>query len=156
MNSLIQLAEEIYREENPELKMDCPSCVYELVENRFKQFIADNRHKIKQFCKTGKVEVGKQIREFKISESQISCTNCDCCYGRNGKSKKEYRTFCQEFSFFVNPTEDEINNKRALLCPHWIFGGYIDSELSKGLSIRSVMTPNCEDHERWYEKDSMA
>ena len=105
---------------------------------------------------TGENVLKKQIREFKVCEDLMSCTNCDYCYGQNGKSKKEYRVFCQEKGMYIDPTNDEENNERAKKCKHWIFCGYGTSEMAQGISIRSLMLPNCEQEPRWYEKDSIA
>lgn len=82
MVNVVQLAEEIYKEGNPESKMDCPSFIYELVANRFERFLDENKFKIKQFCKTGKGCIECNFTGYKTVYGNL--VNCECCNNIKG------------------------------------------------------------------------
>lgn len=89
----------------------------------------------------------KIVRTFVFDPEFVSCNTCavnyNCQAAIEGRTE---RTFCQEFSMPVNPSNIEGNKKTTRHCPHWN-----PAEVN-----RSVMRPQTPEHERWYEKDSIA
>lgn len=74
----------------------------------------------------------------------LSCVHCECNYSCVEKIKGVISpTFCQIFSFSVDPEEKERNKKRAQKC---------DKFVPRGLNRRWIITP---EYDCWYEKDSM-
>ena len=57
----------------------------------------------------------KQIREFSILESMMTCTNCCRCYSAETREK----TFCQAHSIVVDPSNTEYNHEFAKKCSLW-------------------------------------
>jgi hypothetical protein len=78
-------------------------------------------------------------RGFIFAGDYISCTHCAACYDRNDDP-----TFCQVFSQIVYPTKEPLNQYTAQRCPFWV---------PKGIDRSKVILP---EHDRWYEKDSIA
>lgn len=84
--------------------------------------------------------IRKQIREFSIMESEITCTNCCRCYSAIASNEK---IFCQVHSMRVDPNNTEYNHEFAKKCSQWTPG------------FTNIMIPHYDD-DRWYEKDSIA
>lgn len=61
------------------------------------------------------------------------------------KIEESERTFCQEYSFHVEPDNREYNNQKALGCNYWI-----PVKLP-----RSKVSTITKKRERWYEKEAL-
>lgn len=89
----------------------------------------------------------KIVRTFVFDPDFVSCNTCavnyNCQAAIEGRTE---RTFCQEFSMPIDPLKIEENKKMAHRCKHW----------NPAVVNRRVMQPQTPEHERWYEKDSMA
>jgi hypothetical protein len=81
-------------------------------------------------------------RTLTFVEGYVSCLNCGCNYAAN-ELKKRVPTFCQTFSYHINPDDAPLNRDRATKCPFWE---------PVGVLRMALIMP---EHERWYEKDSM-
>ena len=89
----------------------------------------------------------KIVRTFLFMPDYVSCNSCaknyNCQAAIEGRIE---RTFCQEFSMHRDPNDIGGNQKTAHKCLHWV----------PDRPTRAVMEPQTPEHERWYEKDSMA
>lgn len=84
----------------------------------------------------------KIVRSFVFDPDFVSCNTCSLNYCGVSNEKG----FCQEFSSGTQPENEPENMKRAQHCKYWT---------PDGIS-RAVISPAEPEHERWYEKDSMA
>ena len=92
----------------------------------------------------------KIVRTFVFDPDFVSCNTCALNYAHlknlKGDGWVEKKIFCQEFSIPRDPQDTEGNMKTAHKCPYW----------NPENATRAVMSPQKPEHERWYEKDSMA
>ena len=82
----------------------------------------------------------KRKRCFYFHKIFISCDYCSKNY--NASNPKE-KTFCQEFSFPIDPNSPTKNNERGLDCKYWVPDGI----------RRDLIREIAPERERWYEKD---